>query len=375
MGPMKIILLSLLGVVLASTAATAQTKLDESEVRISYAELKRLLAATQPAAEVKVKAPPPVPASLLSAVYRLDAKTGEIIAEMQAQSFAEGWQAIPLAGASTGAVSIDPADARVVLQNDQLCLLTDQPGFMSLKLTFPAVWPQTLHLAPSAVAALEVASLPENHVLRLSSGTIIRQNGRHALPASGGEVTITLVDAKKELTPLADEAILTSATYATQVVRDGAVLTEGAPLVRHDPPLRILVTLPESSQLLQCRVNDELIRPAVQNGTQLEIPLNDPSTDGSESKIELSFTSTLPALQPTEGEINLALPQTPLFAKQIDWQVQLPTGFDTTAIGNIETLPPAADAKPGLHLRKSLCRDQQPQARVSYRKQTPNIQR
>ncbi len=370
MGAMNIILLSVLGAVLASTAASAQTKLDDSEVRISYAELKRLLAATQPIAEVKVKSPPPVPAALLSAVYRLDAKTGEIIAEMQAQSFAEGWQAIPLAGASTGAVSIDPADARVVVQNDQLCLLTDQADLTSLKLTFPAVWPQTLHLAPSAVAALEVVSLPENHVLRLSSGLIIRQNGRHALPAGGGEVTLTLEDAKKEPTPLADEAILTSATYATQVVRDGSVLTEGTLLVRHDPPLRILVTLPESAMLLQCRVNDELIRPALQNVTQLDIPLNDPATDGAESKIELSFTSTLPALQPTEGEINLALPQTPLFAKQIDWQVQLPVGFDTIAIGNIETLPHAADTKPGLHLRKSLCRDQQPQARVSYRKRT-----
>jgi hypothetical protein len=372
---MKIIRLSLLGAVLATTAAMAQTSLDDSEVRISYAELKRLLAATQPVADAKVKSPPPVPAALLSAVYRLEAKTGELIAEMQAQSFAEGWQAVPLAGASTGAVSIDPADARVVVQNDQLCLLTDQTVLTSLKLTFPAVWPQTLHLAPSAVAALEVTSLPENHVLRLSSGTVIRQNGRHALPAGGGEVTLTLEDAKKEPAPLADEAILTSATYATQVVRDGSVLTEGTLLVRHDPPLRILVTLPESSQLLQCRVNDELIRPAVQNGTQLEIPLDDPTTDGSESKIELSFTSTLSALQPTEGEIHLALPQTPLFAKQIDWQVQLPTGFDTTALGNIETLPPAADAKPGLHLRKSLCRDQQPQARISYRKQTSNIQR
>ena len=370
MGAMKIIHLSLLGAVLATTAATAQTSLDDSEVRISYAELKCLLAATQPAAEVKVKSPPPVPAALLSAVYRLDAKTGEIIAEMQAQSFAEGWQAIPLAGASTGAVSIDPADARVVVQNDQLCLLTDQTGLTSLKLTFPAVWPQTLQLAPSAVAALEVASLPENHVLRLSSGTIIRQNGRHALPAAGGEITLTLEDAKKEPAPLADEAILTSATYATQVVRDGSVLTEGTLLVRHDPPLRIVVTLPESSQLLQCRVNDELIRPAIESGTRLEIPLDDPATDGAESKIELSFTSTLPALQPTEGELSLALPQTPLFAKQIDWQVQLPTGFDTTAIGNIETLPLAVDAKPGLHLRKSLCRDQQPQARISYRKRT-----
>ncbi len=371
MGAMKIIRLSLLGAVLATSAATAQTtQLDDSEVRISYAELKRLLAASQPVVEVKTKAPPPVPAALLSAVYRLDAKTGEIIAEMQAQSFAEGWQAIPLAGASTGAVSIDPADARVVVQNEQLCLLTDQTGLTSLKLTFPAVWPQTLHLAPSAVAALEVASLPENHVLRLSSGTLIRQNGRHALPAAGGEITLSLEDAAKPATPLADEAILTSATYATQVVRDGSVLTEGTLLVRHDPPVRIVVTLPEGSQLLQCRVNDTLIRPGSPSGTRLEIPLDDPATDGGESKVELSFTSTLPALQPTEGEINLALPQTPLFAKQIDWQVQLPAGFDTTASGNIEALAPTADAKPGLHLRKSLCRDQQPQARIAYRKRT-----
>ena len=198
MRAMKIIRLSLLGAVLATSAATAQTtQLDDSEVRISYAELKRLLAASQPVVEVKTKASPPVPAALLSAVYRLDAKTGEVIAEMQAQSFAEGWQSIPLAGAATGAVSIDPADARVVVQNEQLCLLTDQNGLTSLKLTFPAVWPQTLHLAPSAVAALEVASLPENQVLRLSSGTLIRQNGRHPLPAAGGEVTLSLEDGTK----------------------------------------------------------------------------------------------------------------------------------------------------------------------------------
>jgi hypothetical protein len=367
---MKIIQLSLLGALLASSAAMAQTQLDESEVRISYAELKRLLAASHPAVEAKVKAPPPVPAALLSAVYRLDAKKGEIIAEMQTQSFLEGWQSIPLAGASTGAVSLDPAEARVLVQNEHLCLLTDQTGLTSLKLTFPAVWPQTLHLAPSAIAVLEVASLPENHVLRLSNGLIIRQNGRHALPAVGGEVTMSLEDAKKKPSPLADEAIFTSASYATQVVRDGSVLTEGILLVRHDQPLHIVLTLPESAQLLQCRVNDALIRPGIPNGARLEIPLDDAATDGSESKIELSFTSTLPALQPTEGELTLALPQTPLFAKQIDWEVQLPVGFDTTAIGNIENLSQAADSKAGLHLRKSLCRDQQPQARVSYRKRT-----
>ncbi|MFM7604873.1 MAG: hypothetical protein ACKO8Z_06700 [Prosthecobacter sp.] len=367
---MKIIHLSLLGALLASTAAMAQTQLDESEVKISYAELKRLLAASQPVVELKVKPPPPVPAALLSAVYRLDAKTGGVIAEMQTQNFVDGWQSIPLAGASKGAASLDPEDACVVVLNDRLCLLMGQTGLTSLKLTFSAVWPQTLDLAPSAVTALEVTELPEGHVVRLSNGFIIRENGRYALPAAGGAVTLTLEDAKKQAATLADEAILNSAIYATQVTRDGSMLTEGTLLVRHDSPMRIVVTLPESAQLLQLRVNDALIHASIQSGTRLEIPLNASAGEGDESKIELSFTSTLPALQPTEGELNLALPQTPLFAKQIDWQVHFPVGFDTTATGSIETLPPAADAKPGLYLRKSLCRNQQPQARINYRKRT-----
>lgn len=371
MRAMKITFLSLLGAVLASSAGLAQTQLDDSEVRISYAELKRLLAATQPVTEVKSKPPPPVPAALLSAVYRLDASTGEIIAEMQAQSFVEGWQAIPLTGAAAGVVNLEPPDARVVVQNDQLCLLTDQTGLSSLKLTLSAVWPQTLHLAPSAVAALEVAELPEAHALRLSTGHVIRQNGRHALPAAGGEVTLTLEDAKQPVVESkSSDAVLNTATYLTQVVSDGSVLTEGTLLVLLDAPMNLQVTLPQSSQLLRCQVNGKNARASVQNGTQLDIPLGEPSEPGVEHKIYLSFTSTLPALQPSEGEINLSLPQTPLFAKQIDWSVQLPAGFDTTATGNIETLPPAADSKAGLHLRKALCRDQQPQARIAYRKRS-----
>jgi hypothetical protein len=142
--------------------------------------------------------------------------------------------------------------------------------------------------------------------------------------------------------------------------------------VRHDHPVKLVLQLPEAAKLLQCHVNAYPVRPTTGEAGRIEIPLDDPTTDGAESEVKLSFTSTLTALQAAEGELDLALPQTPLFAKQIDWQVQLPTGFDTNAIGNIETLPPAADAKPGLHLRKSLCRDQQPQARITYRKRTTN---
>ena len=383
MGAMKITLLSLLGAAVAACAApvpnTTPVSLDESEVRISYAELKRLLAAAQPVPEPPAKPvpPPPVAAALLSATYRLESKSGLITAEMQAQSFVEGWQAIPLAGASLGAVQIEPPDARVVVQNDQLCLLTDKPSTSALTLTFPFTAPLTLRLAPSAIAAFEVDALPDGQWLQLRMGTKVvelRQAGRVALPADGSEITLAWADdAKPSVLGIAsDDAILTAATYTTEVVRDGSVLTEGSLIVRHDPPLRISISLPADSQLLQCHVNGELIRPVIQNGTELEIPLDDPTTDGGESKIDLSFTSTLTALQATEGEVALALPRTPLFAKQIDWHVQFPAGFELVSSGNLEVLAPSADAKPGLHLRKSLCRNQQPETRLTYRKRSAN---
>lgn len=193
---------------------------------------------------------------------------------------------------------------------------------------------------------------------------------RHALPASGGAVTLTLADSK---TPAVitgtDEAIISTATYTTQVVRDGSVLTEGTLIARHDSPIRLTLLLPEQSKLLQCHVNGTLTRPLIQNATQLDIPLAEPTTDGAESEIKLSYTSAQPALQLAEGEIDLALPQTPVFARQIDWTVQLPDYYDLSTTGNIDAI---TDPKPGLHLRKSLCRDQQPQARITYRKRTSN---
>jgi hypothetical protein len=103
----------------------------------------------------------------------------------------------------------------------------------------------------------------------------------------------------------------------------------------------------------------------------LEIPLDDPATDGAESEVKLSFTSLLVPLEIAEGELDLALPQTPLFAKQIDWNVQLPATYDLSFSGNVDPISDKTSA-PGLHLRKSLCRDQQPQARIIYRKRTTN---
>lgn len=360
------------------TAAT----LDESEVRITYGELKRLVAATLPKASApEAKPKPPVAAALLSSLYRLDAKAGTIIAEMNVENFELGWHAIPIAGVGAGAILVEPKDARIVIDDDQLCLLTDQMGAQTVKLTFPLASEgqgTTLHLAASPVASLEVRELPENKVLRLQHGSttkVIAQASVNALPANGGAATLTLEDARKAAqSPLAgstDDAIISTATYTTQVVRDGSVLTEGTIIVRHDEPVKLILQLPEVAKLLQCHVHGEPVRPSAGEANRIEIPLDDPTSDGGESEVKLSFTATLAALQPAEGELDLALPQTPLFAKQIDWNVQLPAAYDLSSSGNVDSITDKTTA-PGLHLRKSLSRDQQPQARITYRKRTTN---
>jgi hypothetical protein len=380
---MKPFILFLLGAssLLAQTEKPVTTAtLDESEVRITYGELKRLVAATLPK-EAPAAVKPPVQAALLSTAYQIDVKAGTIIAEMQVESFEAAWQAVPLAGAASGAISVEPKDARIVVNEDHLCLVTDQTGAQSVKLTFALAKEgqgTTLHLAASPVASLEVKELPEGKVLRLQSGVTtqtLATAGILALPAIGGEITLTLEDARKaSQTPLAgptDDAIISAAAYTTQVVRDGSVLTEGAITVRHDHPVKLVLQLPEATKLLQCHVNADPVRPTLGEASRIEIPLDDPTTDGAESEVKLSFTSTLTALQAAEGELALALPETPLFAKQIDWNVQLPTGYDLSFTGNVDTVTDKPTA-PGLHLRKSLCRDQQPQARITYRKRTTN---
>jgi hypothetical protein len=380
---MKPFMLLLLGAssLLAQTEKPVTTAtLDESEVRITYGELKRLVAATLPK-EAPAAVKPPVQAALLSTAYQIDAKAGTITAEMHVESFEAAWQAVPLAGAASGAISVEPKDARIVVNEDHLCLITDQTGAQSITLTYALAKEgqgTTLHLAASPVASLEVKELPEGKVLRLQSGVTtqtLATAGILALPAIGGEITLTLEDARKaSQTPLAgptDDAIISAAAYTTQVVRDGSVLTEGAITVRHDHPVKLVLQLPEAAKLLQCHVNADPVRPTLGEASRIEIPLDDPTTDGAESEVKLSFTSTLTALQAAEGELALALPETPLFAKQIDWNVQLPTGYDLSFTGNVDPVTDKPTA-PGLHLRKSLCRDQQPQARITYRKRTTN---
>jgi len=382
MKPLLILLLGASSTLAQSATRVTAATLDESEVRITYGELKRLVAATLPEAKPpESKTKPPVPAALLSSIHRLDAKSGTIIAEFQVESFDDDWHLIPIAGSAVGAVAVEPKDARIVVSDEHLCLITGKAGAQIVKLTLPLAKEgqgTTLHLAASPVASLEIKELPEGKVLRLQHGSTtqtLNSAGIASLPATGGEVTLIIEDTRKAAQPLAggvtDDAVVSNASYTTQVVRDGSVLTEGAIVVRHDHPVRLVLQLAAATKLLQCHVNGDPVRPTPGEAGRIEIPLDEPTTDGAESEVKLSFTATLAALQAAEGGIDLSLPQTPLFAKQIDWNVQLPSDYNLSFTGNVDPITDKTTA-PGLHLRKSLCRDQQPQARITYRKRTSN---
>ncbi|WP_395718677.1 hypothetical protein [Prosthecobacter sp.] len=382
MKPLLILLLGAGSLLAQNATRVTPTTLDESEVRITYGELKRLVAATLPKeASPEAKPKPPVQAALLSSIYRLNARSRSIIAELHVGSFDNGWHLIPIAGAEVGAVAIDPKDARIVASDNHLCLITDKAGSQSVKLTFPLAREDqatTLGLPPSPVASLEVMELPDGTVLRLQHGSatqLIANAGTIPLPAGGGAVTLSLEDARRAAQPpaggITDDAVLSNASYTTQVVRDGSVLTEGSMIIRHDHPVRLVLQFPEAAKLLQCHVNGDPVRPTLGEANRLEIPLDDPTTDGSESEVRISFTATLAPLQVAEGELDLALPKTPLFAKQIDWNVQMPASYDLAFTGNVDPITDKT-ATPGLHLRKALCRDQQPQARITYRKRASN---
>ena len=378
-----VLLLSATSLLAQSLQPITSATLDESEVRITYGKLKRLVAATLPKEPPPpvIKPLPPVTAALLSTLYQLDSQASTVIAEMHVENFDGAWHAVPLAGAASGVLTVEPKDARLVVSDGHLCLITDKSGVQSVNLTFAlakAGQGTTLHLAASPIASLAVKELSEGRVLRLQYGTTtqtLTSAGLVALPATEADVTFSFEDARKFVQPaiasLTDDAIVSTAVYTTQVVRDGSVLTEGAITVRHDQPAKLILQLPEASKLLQCHANGDPVRATVGEGNRVEIPLEDPATDGAESEVKLSFTAVLEPLQAAEGELALALPQTPFFVKQIDWNVQLPAVYDLSFSGNVDDITDKATA-PGLHLRKSLCRDQQPQARITYRKRTTN---
>lgn len=187
--------------------ATVTSALDKAEVRIPYLELRKLWESAQASSKPKEPEPPPS-GVLLSAQFKADLADAKVAleAEFKAESFTGKWERIRLMGAGLAVESVEPADTRLVVDGDDLCVLAKDIGPLAVKVRFVhAALPLAsdapflkLTTAPSAVAFLGVASLPENRLVKTKDGILPADAAKGcflALPAKGGEVMLSLTDA------------------------------------------------------------------------------------------------------------------------------------------------------------------------------------
>jgi hypothetical protein len=205
-------LLSLLAAVLLPSLGTAQdtavsSALDKAEVRIPYLELRKLWETAQAAAKpAELEAPPH--GALLSAQFKADLTGGKVAleADFKVESFSGKWERIRLMGAGLAVASVEPADARLVVEDEHLCVMAKDPGPLTVKVRFvktalpvSSIVPVLkLTTAPSAVASLLVTGLPEGRLVKTESGILaVDAAGNSSLPlaAKGGELALTLADA------------------------------------------------------------------------------------------------------------------------------------------------------------------------------------
>ncbi len=156
------------------------------------------------------------------------------------------------------------------------------------------------------------------------------------------------------------------ANYATQLVAEGGMLHQAAITVEHGASTSYRFSLPEGAKLLSCSVNETSTYPLLLNDGGLELKLPQPPAGSSSTKLSYSYTTNGDKLNPVEGKANLTLPLTPLFIHRLNWQVQLPTEYQATALeGNVVIEEGGSNGRP-IRLGKQICHGEVPYAALYY---------
>ena len=175
------------------------------------------------------------------------------------------------------------------------------------------------------------------------------------------------------------EATITNADYRMRLVGDGSLLLEVDYDLDHDAALAWDLALPADARILRCTLDGQPARPIARpdGGVVLDLPArkSKPSTDKDKNpattRISLSYTAKLEELDPVSGDLRLELPATTLFIHNLNWNITLPDGYESTAIDwNAEIAPCPADGS--ILLRKLLCREETPKADIYYRRANLN---
>ncbi len=167
------------------------------------------------------------------------------------------------------------------------------------------------------------------------------------------------------------EGVVSAAKWHLGVEPDGAMLATGEISVDHKGSLDLLFDTPEGMKLLACELGGKSISPVDLGSGGLKIVL--PAGNGS-STVRCSFTGSTGALDPVEGTLKLALPKLPLFIHKLEWQIDLPAGYQAETQGNMTRSPVTQNPAPWrMWLRKNLCRDERPEVHVFYQRANLNF--
>ena len=161
-------------------------------------------------------------------------------------------------------------------------------------------------------------------------------------------------------------AVIDSAQSSMRMVSDGGLINEISYSIRHEGPITWQLHLPDASQLLTCRVNEHALSPVDRGNGVIELALDAPE-HRSVTEVKLSYTAHKEAFNPVSGRIALELPQTELLIQKLNWSLQIPAGYELSAMeGNVES--GVTDRSGAIQLHKELCKNEQPGLRIYYQK-------
>lgn len=166
------------------------------------------------------------------------------------------------------------------------------------------------------------------------------------------------------------EGVIDKAEWFLKMESDGAMLISGDLNIQHKKPMPLVFDLPEGLRLLACEINGQSVSPADLGEGRYQVNF---TAQSDRSRLSLSFTGTRPALDPVEGTLQLSLPKIPLFIHALNWQLDLPVGYQAETHGNLKRLAiPAANNACRISLQKNLCRDERPEVQVFYQRSNLN---
>lgn len=162
-----------------------------------------------------------------------------------------------------------------------------------------------------------------------------------------------------------EEGVVKQVQWAVKIEPDGSMLATGSMIIEHKGPLDFVFDSPQGMKLLSCELNGRPVSPVDLGEGKLKVAL--PPQGGSPS-LSCSFTHAGAALDPVEGTLKLALPQTPLFIHALSWQIDLPPGYLAETHGNLTRVASTGGPPSRIILQKNLCRDERPEIHLFYQR-------